>query len=98
MYFLLIERVGRARAQAVSRWLPTSAARVQTLKPWSSHVGFVVDKVVLGQDFSQYFGFALPIFIPPISPQSPSPIIRGWYNRSVVAAVLKVPPHKLKKN
>jgi hypothetical protein len=31
--------------------------------------------------------FPLPIFIPPISPQSPSSIIRGWYNRPVVAAV-----------
>jgi hypothetical protein len=30
-----------------------------------------------------------------ISPQSP--IIRGWYNRLVVTAVPKVPPHKLKK-
>jgi hypothetical protein len=37
--------------------------------------------------------FPLPIFIPPISPQSPSPIIRGWYYRPVVAAVPKVPPH-----
>jgi hypothetical protein len=55
---------------------------------------FVVDKVELGQVFSEYFGFPLPIFIPPISPQSPSPIIRGWYNRPVVAAVPKVPPHK----
>jgi hypothetical protein len=27
----------------------------------------------------------------------PSPIIRGWYNRPVVAAVPIVPPHKLKK-
>jgi hypothetical protein len=53
-------------------------------------VGFVVDKVVLGQVFSEYF-------IPPISPQSPSPIIRGWFNRPVVAAVRKVPPHKIKK-
>jgi hypothetical protein len=44
--------------------------------------------VALGQVFSEYFGFPpLPIFIPPISPQSPSPIIRGWYNRPVVAAV-----------
>jgi hypothetical protein len=42
-------------------------------------VGFVVDKVALGQVVSEYFGFPLPIFIPPISPQSPSPIIRGWY-------------------
>jgi hypothetical protein len=31
------------------------------------------------------------------SPQSPSPIIRGWYNRPVVAAVPKFPPHKLEE-
>jgi hypothetical protein len=60
-------------------------------------VGFVVDKVALEQVFSEYFGFPLPICIPPISPQSPSPIIRGWYNRPVVAVGPKVPPHKLKK-
>jgi hypothetical protein len=40
-------------------------------------VGFVVDKMVLGQVFSEYFGFPLPIFIPPIAPQSPSSIIWG---------------------
>jgi hypothetical protein len=40
----------------------------------------------------------LAIFIPPISPQSPSPIIRGWKNRPVVAAVPKVPQRTLKKN
>jgi hypothetical protein len=60
-------------------------------------VGFVVDKVALGQVFSEYFGFPCTILIPPISPQSPSSIIRGWYNRPVVAAVPEVPPHKLKK-
>jgi hypothetical protein len=53
--------------------------------------------VALGQVFSEYFGFPLPIFIPPISSQSPSPVIRGWYNRPVVAAVPKVPPHELKR-
>jgi hypothetical protein len=89
----LTRPTGRAVAQSVSRWFPTAAARVQT--PGSSHVGFVVDNVALGQVFSDYFGFPSPIFIPPISPQSPSPIIRGWYNRPVVAAVPKVPPHKL---
>jgi hypothetical protein len=41
---------GRVIAQAVSRWLPTAAARV-----WQ--VGFVVDKVALGQVFFEYFGF-----------------------------------------
>jgi hypothetical protein len=41
-----LERSCRAIAQAVSRWLPGSG-----------HVGFVVDKVALGQVFSEYFGF-----------------------------------------
>jgi hypothetical protein len=53
-------------------------------------------KVALGQDFSDYFGFPCPIFIPPISRQSPLPIIRGWYNRPEVATVPKLPRHKLK--
>jgi hypothetical protein len=43
-----------AIAQAVSRWLPTAAAQVQA-RVWK--VGFVVDKVALGQVFSEYFGF-----------------------------------------
>jgi hypothetical protein len=30
-------------------------------------VGFVVDKVTLGQVLSDYFGFPCTIFIPPIS-------------------------------
>jgi hypothetical protein len=47
-------RIRRAMAQAVSRWLPTAAARVQA-QVWQA--GFVVDKVALGQVFSEYFGF-----------------------------------------
>jgi hypothetical protein len=45
---------GRAIAQAVSRWLPTAAARVRA-RVWQ--VGFAVDKMALGQVFSEYFGF-----------------------------------------
>jgi CDP-diglyceride synthetase len=41
-------------AEAVSRWLPTAAARVRVLI-WQ--VGFVVDKVASGQVYSEYFGF-----------------------------------------
>jgi hypothetical protein len=37
--------------------------------------------------FLRVLRFPLPIFIPPVSRQSPSPIICGWYNRPVVAAV-----------
>jgi hypothetical protein len=50
-------------------------------------VGFVVDKVALGQVFLRVLRFSLPIFIPPIAPQSPSFIIWGLYNRPEVAAV-----------
>jgi hypothetical protein len=39
-----------AVAQAVSCWLPSAAARVRI---WAEHVEFVVDKVALGQDFSE---------------------------------------------
>jgi hypothetical protein len=46
--------INRAIAQAVSRQLPTAAARVQAQV---RYVGFVVDKVGLGQIFSEYFGF-----------------------------------------
>jgi hypothetical protein len=59
-------------------------------------VGFVVDKVALGQGFSEYFGFPLPIFIPPISPQSPSPIIRRWYNRPVSGRSTQSPTAQIK--
>jgi hypothetical protein len=45
---------GRAIAQAVSSWLPTSAVQVRA-PVWQ--VGFVVDKVALWQVFSEYFGF-----------------------------------------
>jgi hypothetical protein len=50
--------VGRATAEAVSRWLPTAAARVRA-RVWQ--VGFVVDKVASGQVFYEYFGFPAKI-------------------------------------
>jgi hypothetical protein len=43
--------MGRTIAQAVSRRLPTAAAHVR------SQVGFLIDKIALGQVFSEYFGF-----------------------------------------
>jgi hypothetical protein len=41
--------------------------------------------------------FPLPIFIPPISPQSPSPIIRGWYSRPVSGRSTQSPTAQIKK-
>jgi hypothetical protein len=52
--FVLEHKEGRAIAEAVSRLLPTAAARVLS-RVWQ--VGFVVDKMVSGQVFSEYFGF-----------------------------------------
>jgi hypothetical protein len=71
-------------AQAVSRLLPTAAARVRS-RVWSSRICGGQSGAVAG--FLRVLRFPLPIFIPPISPQSPSPIIWGWYNRPEVAAV-----------
>jgi hypothetical protein len=63
--------MSRAIAEAVSRCLPASAARV---RPRVWQVGFVVDKMALGQAFSEYFGFPCQThFIPPTSPSSQSP-------------------------
>jgi hypothetical protein len=45
--------IGRAIAQAVSRWLPTAAARACARL---GQMGFVMNKVALGQVFYDYFG------------------------------------------
>jgi Zn-dependent M28 family amino/carboxypeptidase len=51
MISLCVECKGRVIAEAVSHRLPTAAAGFE---PGSDHVGFVVDKVALGQVFSDY--------------------------------------------
>jgi hypothetical protein len=69
----------RAIAQAVSRWLPAVAV-------WDSSPGllmwdFVVDKVALGQVFSEYFGFPCQSSFHQLLQKLSSPIIWGLYNR-----------------
>jgi hypothetical protein len=76
--------IGRAIAQAVSRWLPTAAARVRA-RVWSS--GICGGQSEAGAGFLRVLRFPLPIFIPPIAPQSPSIYHLGLYNRPEVAAV-----------
>jgi hypothetical protein len=67
---------GRAISHAVSRRLPTAAARVparvQSCGICSGQSGY-------GAGFLRVLRFPLPNLIPPIAPQSPSYIIRGWY-------------------
>jgi hypothetical protein len=60
---------GRAIAEAVSRWLPTSAARVQS-RVWSS--GICGGHSGVGAGFLRVLRFPLP-FIPPNSPSSQLP-------------------------
>jgi hypothetical protein len=61
--------IGRAIAEAVSRWLPTAAARVQS-RVWSS--GICGGQSGEGGGFLRVLRFPLP-FIPPNSPSSQSP-------------------------
>jgi hypothetical protein len=84
--------LGRATAQAVKRRLPTAAARIRARV---RSYGICGGQSGAGAGFLRVLRFSLPIFIPPIAPQSPSSIIRGWYNRPVVAAVPSdsVSPH-----
>jgi hypothetical protein len=57
--------MGRALAQTVSRWLPTTVARVRS-RVWSS--GICGGQSGAGAGFLQVLRFPLPIFIPPNSP------------------------------
>jgi hypothetical protein len=80
--------IGHAIVQAVSCWLPTVAA-------W---VGFVVDKVVLGQVFSKYFGFPCQSSFHQLL-QSPSCIVWDWYSRPVSGCSTKwTQSHPTKEN
>jgi hypothetical protein len=76
--------IGRAIAQAVSRWLPTAAVRLRA-QVWSC--GICGGQSGAGAGFLPVLLCPLPIFIPPIAPQSPLCIIWCWYSRPVVAAV-----------
>jgi hypothetical protein len=58
---------GRAIAEAVSRWLPTAAARVRA-RIWTS--GICGGQSGAGVGFLRVLRFPLPIFIPPNSPSS----------------------------
>jgi hypothetical protein len=60
------DELGRAIAEAVSRWLPTAAARVQ-YRVWSS--GICGGQSGAGAGFLRVLRFPLP-FIPPNSPSS----------------------------
>jgi hypothetical protein len=59
---------GRVIAQAVSRWLPTAATRVRAR---ARSCGICAGQSGTEAGFLQVFRFPLPIFIPPIAPQSP---------------------------
>jgi hypothetical protein len=61
--------LARAVAQAVSRWLPTAAARVR-VRPACEVCG---GQSSTGAGFLRVLRFPLPIIIPPISRSSQSP-------------------------
>jgi hypothetical protein len=69
---------GRDIAQAVSRRLPTAAARVRAQ---FRSCGICSGQSGTGAGFLRVFLFPLPILILPTAPHSSS--IRGWYNRPI---------------
>jgi hypothetical protein len=79
LYCYLCRCSGRALAQAVSRWLPTAAARVRTKVRSCAICG---GQSGTGIGFLSAYRFPLPVLIPPTAPDSPS-IIWGWYNRPI---------------
>jgi hypothetical protein len=68
MSIVLCCRLGRAVAQAVSRWLPIAAARVRV----RAACGVCGGKGGTGAGFLRVLQFPLPIILP-ISPSSKSP-------------------------
>jgi hypothetical protein len=60
-------------------------------------VGFVVDKVALGQVFSEHFGFPCQFSFHQFLHNHPHLSSGAGTIGQKVAAVLKVPQHKLKK-
>jgi hypothetical protein len=70
---LVSRRLGRAIAQAVSRWLATAAARVRS-RVWSS--GICGGQSSAGAGFIRVLPFPLPVLIPPTAPHWSS-IIRA---------------------
>jgi hypothetical protein len=71
----------RAVAQAATRWLPTSAARIRDRDKLC--VGSVVARAALGQVFPVYFGFPCYSSVHINALQSSPSTIHGWYNRPI---------------
>jgi hypothetical protein len=78
--FLTLQSSGRAIAQAVSRRLPTAAARVLSQV---NSCGICGGQSGAAAGFIRVLRFPLPILSPSTAPRSSSSIIRGWYNRSI---------------
>jgi hypothetical protein len=74
---------------------PTTVARVR-VQVWSCGIWGGQSGARAG--FLRVLRFPLPIFIPPISPQSPLSIIWAWYNRPVVATVSSGLSHPTNSN
>jgi hypothetical protein len=94
--YLLSER-NCAIAQAVSRRLPTAATQVLSQVRLCGICG---GQSGTGAGLLPVLRFPLPILIPPTTPLSSS-IIRGWYNRAMMADVRcglsLTPPQETKK-
>jgi hypothetical protein len=79
-------KLGRVITQAVSRRIPTAAARVRSQV---RSRGICGGQSGTGAGFLRVLRFSLPILFPPTTPHSSSSIIRGWYNRPNIGRRIK---------
>jgi hypothetical protein len=94
IYTVYSMNFGRAIAQAVSRRLPTAAARVRAQVRLCGICG---GQLGTGAGFLRGFRFSLPILIPPTAPHSSSSTIRGCHNRPESGRRASVSPHRKKQ-
>jgi hypothetical protein len=87
------------KAQAASRWFPTAAARVRDRL---GHVGFMVDKVALGQVSPEYFGYpcqsSFHQILHPHNYPGQVQYANWWPTRRVDPVGLQPPTIRIKKN
>jgi hypothetical protein len=83
--------LGRTRAEAITRPLPTPAAQVRSQV---RRGGIYCIHSGTGESFFRVLGFLLAILISPTTPHSSS-IIRSWCNRWSSGCRAKWTPHRL---
>jgi hypothetical protein len=91
---------GRDSRRAAGPLVASFPTQLLVLEPRPGHVGFVVDKVALGQIFSEYFGLLCPSFHPLLyihHHSSPGAGTVGQIVADISSGPALAPPHETKR-